>query len=531
MRIIHLGFQLHLSYDLQQFKAGQSYFSVKEKFQLANEQIYQPFFALLERNTQKYKSFRCSLMVSGLWLEIAERYDAELVQRLKKLVRMGRVELIAEPYYHSMAFFYDQDEFAEQMKLQQEELKSVFGVEPKLCAFPEMTYNDNIGRAAEGLGYVGMLVGGSERVLGWHSPNHVYEAAGCQYLRLLFRNSHLMQKILTKDSSLMVEKKITNDSDEKRPMLSGVNFQKLLELDCLRGGLVNLYFDVEVFRKLREDGIVGFFDELIRVWLENHCQFVKASEACVVEAPTAEISVKETVSWRFVDVEDKYDAYETQLDTTTFLPVMLSQVECRPPRWLEHEAQMKELYQIRRGILASEDESLISDFRKLTTVDYQLPGWNFDDENWQLVLADLKTRADEIKKSQAVEISRAYTKRRDRGDIDSVPVRLKNSKPVVENGGVVKVSIGGKVGNRHGRDANVEKSIQRVSRSVAKPNTIEVVREPKSSNDNLAAQRPLPPVAKVRSQEVVLPETKAPTKPQKPKTHAIRRVIKRLVIE
>lgn len=399
MRVIHLCFQLH---TLAQEKA---------EFEKENREVFQPFFALMERNLQKTKAWHFSLMVSGLWLEAAEKFDPELIARLKKIVQSGVVELIALPYYHSLAFFYSKPELTEQVKQYREKIQRLFGQEGRVFALPELLYNDEIGKWAEDFGFAGMLVGGSARVLGWHSPNHVYEAAGCKYLRLLFRNSLLSDKIAQASADLLVEKK-SEDGAEKS-VLSVPKFVKLLDLNFLRGNLVNLYFDARIFREQRARGIASFFDELIKVWLEDEQhKFAHAAEACVVETPTSEITVRETVSWR----EDEKTS--TQANG---LPVLLSEVECKLPERM-NRGFAKELgesvYALRREIMASEDEKLIADYRWLLVADYQVQATVESLAEMKDKLQQLKTRAEEIKKAQAIEISKTYTKKRDRGLVE-----------------------------------------------------------------------------------------------------------------
>ena len=296
MRVIHLCFQLHEPFGLQKFSGepDHGYFESKAEFERTNAEVYQPLFAFLERTTQKFRAFRFSLVVSGPWLELAERYDNDLIERLRKLVKLGQVELVVEPWYHSLAFFYDKGELAEQVKLYREKIQKLFGVEGRIFVLPEFIYCDQVGKWAEDFGFAGMLVGGNTAVLGWHSPNHVYEAMECRYLRLLFQNTVLARMVNEADPELLVEKRVSEDSDEKKLVLSAQKFQKCLDLEMLRGGLVNLYFDAEVFRKQRGRGVIGFFDDLVAGWLEvrgNH--FAGAAQACVAETPTMAISVKE----------------------------------------------------------------------------------------------------------------------------------------------------------------------------------------------------------------------------------------------
>lgn len=502
MRVIHLCFSLHQSFGLQKNPTEseeQGYFEGKAAFLKDNAEVYQPLFAFLERTTQKYKGFRFSLVISGSWLELAERYDAKLIERLQKLVKLGQVELVAEPYYHSLTFFYDRDELELQVKQYREKIQKLFGVEGRILALPEMIYNDQVGKWAEEFGFAGMLVGGNPAILGWHSPNHVYEAMECRYLRLLFQNTMLATAIAGADSELLVEKLVSEDSEAKKLVLSVQKFQKRLELEMLRGNLVNLYLDAEVFRAQRERGIIAFFDELVATWLEvrgNH--FVGAAQACVVETPSMALSVKETVSWREEPIETDVTAPEgTGI-------VLQSEVEMLPPKWLSQPwqaEQSKALYGLRREILATEDEKIVEDWRKLTAVDYLQGEPKATQESMQAVLADLKARAEKVKKAQAVEISRAYTKKRDRGNIDV--------RPVVDNT-VIKVNFGAK--RTGGTASQAVHAVQETADEVVPVQRLHL------QESVLEAEVEVQPV-----------EAKQQTVTEKPR--GIRKVIRKLVIE
>ena len=116
MRSLHLCFRLHRPYELKDSSSWQKgYFGGEVEFKAEDKANYQPLFALLERNAQRYPNFRASLLVSGIWLEQAERWDMDLIRRLQKLVKSGSVSFIATPYHYSMAGFYDLDELSEQI--------------------------------------------------------------------------------------------------------------------------------------------------------------------------------------------------------------------------------------------------------------------------------------------------------------------------------------------------------------------------------------------------------------------------------
>ncbi len=441
MRVIHLCFQLHEPFVVREFKGGESYFDSKAAFEEANCEVYQPFFALLERNTQKNKNFRVSLIISGIWLELAERYDAELIRRLKKLVNLGQVELVAEPYYHSLAFFYDRNELSYQVKQYRSKVSGLFGVEPQILAMPELIYNDGVAKWAEEAGFAGMLAGNSVRALGWHSPNRVYEAAECEYLRVLFCNAKLSDMLMQASPEILAEQIVDKEKQLKKMMMSVVKFQKILDLEFLRGGLINLYLDANCIGRLRAMGVVAFFDEWFELWLSSAShKFATASMACVVETPSAELAITEAISWYSAD--DSIMSEATKEDKTDIM--LVAKPGLNLPDGLNKKLQVNfahDLYGLRREILASEDEKLIEDYRHLLAVDYQKVLTEVTLENYRKILKDLKVRAEAIKKQQAVEISRTFTKRHDRGEAKQAEPEVKATE---REDGAVAICFGGK---------------------------------------------------------------------------------------
>lgn len=498
MRLIHLCFQLHLPQATRES-------DMEVQFREENERVYQPFFALMERNTQKHADWHFSLLISGVWLELAEKYDKDLIERLRKLIKTGRIELINEPFYHSLAFFYNKDELAKQVERYREKVKELFGFEGRIFAMPDLMYNDAIGQWAEKNGFAGMLVDGGEKILDFRSTNHVYEAVGCEYLRLLFQNRQLVRKIERADESLLTE---TERNGEKKKVLSAKKFQKMVDLECLRGNLVNLYFDAEVISRQRERGVVGFFDVLIENWLGvKGNKFVNAKEACFAETPTAEIGILETVDWKSGGGK-KCDANEGGM-------VLLKDFEYSLPERLNGRAQAefgRKLYALGREVVASEDEKLTAEFRAWTVKDLQEKVRAEDLAGWEKVFAELKEKADAAKKKQAVEISRAYTKKRDRGLDDDV--------------NAVKVNFGS-AKKKMGDAAEVEVKVKTMS-EIETPKMRRIVKvEDTETRDNVEVKRVVPTQIIVNEPEIVLPESEGKAK----KPHRIKKIIKKLVIE
>lgn len=353
MRAICLYLHIHQpiryrEYSIFDVSNNSDYFNDDWNSKQSNERIfkkvatksYHPMLDLIEKNIKKYSEFRLSLSITGTWLEQAEKWDYTLIEQIKRLVSTGQVEIVGETYYHSLAFFYNQEEFESQVKMHDEKIFELFGVHPKVFRNTELAYNDNLAKWADENGYKGILAEGWDRILGWRSPNFVYRPAGCKNIKLLLKNYRLSDDIAFRFS---------NRSWSEWP-LTVPKYMNWLDMDCLRGNLINLFMDFETFgeHQWKDTGIFDFMDHLIPKWLgEYENKFVTVSEACDLSEPADEISMPETVTW--ADMERDLSA------------------------WLSNSMQssaMNDLYSMRDNILATNDDRLISDWRKMTTSDH-----------------------------------------------------------------------------------------------------------------------------------------------------------------
>ena len=309
-------------------------------FRKVADKSYRPMLNLLESQIKSHPNFKFSLSITGTWLDQAEMWAPELIAQIKSMVATGQVEIIGETYYHSLAFFYDEAEFDTQVDLHAQKIKSVFGVTPKVFRNTELAYNDRLAKWAEAKGYKGILAEGWDKILGWRSPNYVYRPAGCQNLRLLLKNYRLSDDIAFRFS---------NRSWSEWP-LTAHKYQNWLDMDSLRGNLINLFMDFETFgeHQWRDTGIFDFMQEFINSWLAVYDnRFVTASEACDLMPPVDDISMPETVTWA-----------DTERDLSAWLSNSMQQTA------------MREIYALKDQILASNDERLIRDWRYLTTSDH-----------------------------------------------------------------------------------------------------------------------------------------------------------------
>ena len=309
-------------------------------FRKVTEKSYRPMLALLEHNIKLHPNFKFSLSITGTWLEQAEKWAPELIDQIARMVKTGQVEIVGETYYHSLAFFYNRDEFEAQVNLHSEAIKRCFGTAPTTFRNTELAYNDDLAHWADEHGYKAILAEGWDKVLGWRSPNYVYRPAGTKNIKLLLKNYRLSDDIAFRFS---------NRGWKEWP-LTVPKYQRWIDDDCLRGPLINLFMDFETFgeHQWEDTGIFAFMNEFIGSWLSEYDnKFVTTSEAAELTVPVDEISMPETVTWA-----------DTERDLSAWLSNAMQ------------ETAMKEIYALRENVLASKNDKLISEWRYMTTSDH-----------------------------------------------------------------------------------------------------------------------------------------------------------------
>ncbi len=304
------------------------------------DKSYRPMNALLERLLAMYPDFKVSLSITGTFIEQAEKWAPDVLDSFKRLVATGQVEIIAETYYHSLAFFYSRDEFERQVEAHKAKIRELFGVETKVFRNTELAYNDELAQWADQYGFKGILAEGWDPVLEWRSPNHVYRPTGTKNIALLLKNYHLSDDLAFR---------FGNRAWPEWP-LTADTYRDWANASIEGQSLVNLFMDYETFgeHQWEDTGIFEFFASFVGKWLENPDNtFYTASEAIEAFEPVGELSMPNTVTWA-----------DTERDLTA---------------WLGNDMQreaLRHLYSMENDILRTGDLDLISDWRKLQTSDH-----------------------------------------------------------------------------------------------------------------------------------------------------------------
>ncbi|NCS83261.1 polysaccharide deacetylase family protein, partial [Candidatus Saccharibacteria bacterium] len=123
--------------------------SNEQIFRKVADKSYRPMNALLEKLLETHPEFKLSLSITGTFIEQAEQWTPDVLDSFKRLVDTGRVEIVAETYHHSLAFFYSRSEFESQIEAHKAKIKEVFGVETAVFRNTELAYNDELAQWAD----------------------------------------------------------------------------------------------------------------------------------------------------------------------------------------------------------------------------------------------------------------------------------------------------------------------------------------------------------------------------------------------
>ena len=237
---------------------------------------------LIDKNKGKFK---IAYSISGSALEQFQRFCPEVIASFKALADTGKVEFLAETYYHSLASLASESEFRVQVEKHAAKIEELFGVKPTAFRNTELIYSNGIGEMVYDMGYKTMLTEGARHIMGWQSPNYVYTGETQPKLKLLLRNYTLSDDIAFR----FVQNKVTAEQ-----------YVGWMKENAKEGDIVNLFMDYETFGEHQgaESGIFEFMKALPAAVLKDGTfNFVTPSEATKKYKAVSDIAVEDPISW------------------------------------------------------------------------------------------------------------------------------------------------------------------------------------------------------------------------------------------
>ena len=349
MNAVSFYFQVHQPYRIREyglFDLGRShsYFDSEKNLEILNkvsEKCYLPANETFLNLIKKYDGkFKIAYSLSGVLLEQLETWRPDVLDSFRKLVDTGCVELLAETYYHSLAFLYSKEEFNRQVKQHGETIKRLFGVEPTVFRNTELIYNNDLARHVEGMGYKGIIAEGVDWLLNGRSANFLHHPKGMDDFPILLKNYKLSDDIAFRFS---------NKGWTEHP-LSAEKFASWVHATAGSGDVVNLFMDYETFgeHQWEDTGIFQFLEHLPEmIFRHQDFKFLTPSEVIDSFSIKGEYDVQDITSW--ADLERDLSAWRSNP--------------------MQHEA-LQRIYDLEHTVLETGNKSLINDWRKLTTSDH-----------------------------------------------------------------------------------------------------------------------------------------------------------------
>ncbi len=357
-------FHVHQPHRIKRYRVfdignDSEYFNADDGSDLNNEKVlrkvaeksYIPTTRLLQNLLEKYPEFRFSLSFSGTVLDQFEAYLPDVLHSFQELVKSGRVEILADTYYHSLAFFYSRSEFERQVELHKNRIQELFGYTPRVFRNTELSYTNSLAKWCEDNGYLGIMAEGWDPILGWRSPNYLYTPKGCSTIKVLLKNYKLSDDIAFR---------FGNKGWASYP-LSSDTYAQWVHAHHGDGETINLFMDFETFgeHQWEDTGIFNFLSALPeKILSHGETSFKTASETVGAYNSVGEIDVPHILTWA-----------DTDRDLTA---------------WVGNDIQrdaISSIYAMESDVLATEDIALIETWRKLQTSDhfyYMCTKWSDD---------------------------------------------------------------------------------------------------------------------------------------------------------
>jgi alpha-amylase len=293
MKSICFYFQIHLPFRLKRyrfFEIGKDHYyyddfqtedrvrnAVEQSFLTANRTIAE----IIRSSNGK---FRCAFTISGVTLEQLEQYAPEVIDSFRELAQTGSIEFLAEPYAHSLASVFDANEFERQVTMHADKIEALFGKRPTAFFNAELIYSDEIGELVSKMGYKTMMIDEAKHIMGWKSPNYVYNHSYISKLKLLVRNHKLSDDIAFRFSGLS---------------LSAENYISWIAGLAAEENVINIGFGYEALGIIQSanTGIFEFMKALPYHAMEHQMSFVLPSEISKKNESAGALSVPYPMSW------------------------------------------------------------------------------------------------------------------------------------------------------------------------------------------------------------------------------------------
>ncbi|MDD4319410.1 MAG: glycoside hydrolase family 57 protein [Candidatus Peribacteraceae bacterium] len=316
--LVTFYFQVHQPYRLRDLRIsdiGQGepdYFDAEKNraiFRKVAEKCYLPANRLMLELVQQYPEFQIAYSLSGVFLDQCREYGEDVLESFRQLAHTGKVEFLAETYYHSLSSLKSVEEFALQVRKHVQTIQELFGQTPQVFRNTELIYRNELAHIARLMGFRGIIAEGADHLLRGRSPNDLFVPPQFRLPRSIetaVRKIRPLSRRAQDIHILLKNYRLSDDVAFRFSDKSWVGFPLHADTftDWLTGSgghTVNLFMDYETFgeHQWADTGIFDFLRALPRVWQERGIKAATPSQT--IEAweheHTHEYDVHSFISW------------------------------------------------------------------------------------------------------------------------------------------------------------------------------------------------------------------------------------------
>ncbi len=362
-------FQVHQPYRLRDLRVREigtgdiTYFDEEKNraiFRKVAEKCYLPTNKMMLDLLNHHPNFAISYSLSGVFLDQCKEYGPDVLDSFKALAATGRVEFLAETYYHSLSSIKSLAEFCKQVTKHVNTIKELFGQTPKVFRNTELIFNNEIAQIARLMGFEGIIAEGADHLLGHRSPNVPYSPPN-------FRMSPEKERIIRdnrplpmRSSEIHILLKNYRLSDDIAFRFSDRNWAAFPLyadtythwLDGNEGHSINLFMDYETFGEHQWEA-TGIFDFMRSLPY-------KLEQKNIGTATPSEVLKR----WKDADHTDTYDVHNI---------ISWADTERDLSAWQGNHIQrsaLDALYAMEDAVKATNDAEILETWRKLQTSDH-----------------------------------------------------------------------------------------------------------------------------------------------------------------
>ncbi|MFW6312004.1 MAG: polysaccharide deacetylase family protein [Nanoarchaeota archaeon] len=345
MTSINLIIEIHKpvmlrKYSIFEIGENHNYFDKSKTKEIIKSNIEKSFLPLGEILLSKVNNsdFKFSFSVSGITLELFEKYAPEAIEILKKLSDTGKVNFIGETYHNSYASNYSSKEFIEQLNMHKEKIKNLFGKDTEIFKNTDYIYDNKIAKEIEKLGFKAIITEGIDRLY-QHEPNYVYKAKDCDNVKVLMKNINFSDDIQIKFS----------DKGWNQWPLTTKEFCSWLNQSQNNSDIINIVLDNETFGifNQKESGIFDFLSHLPDEFLKNpNNRFINNIDEINTLPIKNELDIDKPIA--FLEKENEFSVITNKMQ----------------------ESAITDLFKIENKVKSTFDKDIINNWRMLSVSDH-----------------------------------------------------------------------------------------------------------------------------------------------------------------